>query len=141
VLEPTSPSPETPSTIFFLEEDDNARLNLTRRLRSFGYRVLVAAHLEDAMEWMGREFIPADLVLVDLVCKTTEEALHAGRELRRHAKYDGHTPLIVMAEKHGPELAGTDVEVGAHDWITYIEQGDQLPNLVSRLLLPLKLSS
>jgi DNA-binding NtrC family response regulator len=127
-------SSETPSTIFFLEEDDHARQILTRHLRRLDYRVLVAAHLDDAMEWMNREFIHADLVLVDLVRKTTEEALHVGRELRQRAKYDGHTPLIIMAEKYGPELEGTDVRVGEHDWITYPEDGEQMPRLLKRLL-------
>ena len=136
MLEQTSPPPETHSTIFLLDEDDHARLNLARRLRSLGYRVLVAAHLEDAREWMGREFIHADLVLVDLVRKSTEEALRVGRELRRHARCDGHTPLIVMAEQYGPDLEGRDVEVSQHDWVTYIEHGDQLHTLVSRLLPP-----
>ncbi len=121
-------------TIFFLEEDDNARLSLARRLRSLGYRVLVAAHVDDAMEWMSREFIHADLVLVDLVRKSTEEALSIGRELRQHAKYDGRTPLIVMAEKYGQDVEGTDVAVREHDWVTYAADGDQLPRLLGRLL-------
>jgi DNA-binding NtrC family response regulator len=136
VHEQTSPSPDKRPTIFFLEEDDNARLGLVRRLRSLGYRVLVAAHLDDAREWMSREFIHADLVLVDLVRKTTEEALRVGRELRQHARYDGHTALIIMAEKYGPDLEGTDVRVGEHDWITYPEDGDQMPRLLAGLLLP-----
>lgn len=73
---------DTTATIFLIEEDDDARPNLKRNLREQGYRVLVAADLEDAMEWVSATRIPADLVLINLVGASPEEALRAGRELR-----------------------------------------------------------
>jgi hypothetical protein len=39
-----------------------------------------------------------------------------------------------MAEKYGKDLEGTDVNVSGNDWITYLEDHDQLRNLLSRLL-------
>lgn len=123
-------------TIFLIEEDDDARPSLTSNLRKHGYRVLVAADLEDAHEWVGVEgTIHADLVLINLVRRTPEEALRLGRELRDHAKYDGHTPLVVMPEKVPAELEGTDVNVSGHDWICYYDDdSNQLQTLLARLL-------
>jgi DNA-binding response OmpR family regulator len=123
-------------TIFLVEEDDDARPSLTANLRKDGYRLLVAAGLEDAHEWVsGESPIQADLVLINLVGKTPEESVRLGRELRDHAKYDGHTPLVVMPEKVPRELKGTDVNVNGNDWICYYDDdSSQLRTLLSRLL-------
>lgn len=123
-------------TIFLIEEDDDARPSLTANLRKHGYRLLVAAGLKDAQEWVsGESYIHADLVLINLVRKSPEEALRLGRELRKHAKYDGVTPLVVMPEKVPVELEGTDVNVDGNDWICYYDDdSDQLQKLFARLL-------
>ena len=122
-------------TIFVVEEDNNARPSLTRNLRQFGYRLLVAADLEDALEWIsGSAYIHADLLLIDLIGKLPEEALIIGRLLRERAKYDAETPLVVMPEKIGKEVEGTDNNVSANDWICYYEDSDQLQRLLGRLL-------
>lgn len=123
-------------TIFLIEEDDDARPSLTANLRRQGYRVLVAAGLEDAHEWVGGEsLINAELVLINLVRRTPEEALRLGRELRDHARYDGQTPLVVMPERVPQELEGTDVNVGGNDWVCYYdEDSHQLQRLLARLL-------
>ena len=121
-------------TIFLIEEDDETRPLLKVNLQRDGYRVIVALDEEDALERVTTGQIPADLVLVNLVNKSLEEALEAGRRVRKHARYDGHTPLVVIAEKYGPELEGTDVCVSGNDWITYLEEHDQLENLLHRLL-------
>jgi DNA-binding response OmpR family regulator len=90
---------DTNPTIFLIEEDDNARPVFKKHLRRQGYRVLVAADFEDALIWLETTHVPADLVVINLVRKTPEEALEIGRKLREHAKYDGQTPLVVMPEK------------------------------------------
>jgi hypothetical protein len=48
--------------------------------------------------------------------------------------YNGVTPLVVMAETYGQDLEGTDVNVSGNDWITYLEDGEQLRRLLPRLL-------
>jgi DNA-binding NtrC family response regulator len=123
-------------TIFLIEEDDDVRPILTRSLRRHGYRLLVAATLEDAYEWVsGESPINADLVLINLVRKTPEEAVKLGREFREHAKYDGYTPLVVMPEYVPGELAGKVVNVSENDWICYYDEDtDQLRTLLARLL-------
>lgn len=122
-------------TIFVVEEDNNARPSLTRNLRQFGYRLLVAADLADALEWLsGSTHIHADLLLIDLVGKLPEEALTLGRRLRVKAQYDEQTPLVVMPESFNKDEEGTDKNVSANDWICYYEDSDQLQRLLVRLL-------
>src|SRR4051812_30532492 len=98
-------------TVFLIEEDDETRPLLKRNLQRDGFRVIVALDEEDALERVEGGHTRADLVLVNLVDKHLEEVLEIGRRIRNHAKNDGHTPLIVMAEKYGEDLEGTDVNV------------------------------
>ena len=134
--EETAPRAGARPTIFLVEEDDDVRPLLTRSLRNRGYRLLVAASLEDAREWVGGEgHVHADLALVNLVGKKLEEALTLGRELCDHANYDGRTPLVVVPEKVPEELEGLDVNVSGHDWVCYYdEDSNQLQALLARLL-------
>ena len=124
-------------TIFLIEEDDETRPLLKQNLQRDGYRVIVALDEEDALGRVEGGQIQADLVLVNLVGKSLEESLMVGRHVREHAKYDGHTPLVVMAEKFTKDLEGTDVNVSGNDWITYLEDHEQLENLLRCLLQPL----
>jgi hypothetical protein len=50
------------------------------------------------------------------------------------AEYDGQTPLVVLAEKYGPELEGKDEQAGGNDWATYPEDHEQIKRLLARLL-------
>ena len=117
-----------------VEEDEDVRPSLRRSLQKDGYRVLLAVDEEDALERVGGGYVPADLVLIDLKDKSPDEVLQVGRRIREHAKYDGHTPLVVLAEKYGADLEGRDVNVSGNDWITYLEDRDQLNNLLAHLL-------
>jgi DNA-binding response OmpR family regulator len=125
---------ENRRTIFLIEEDDDTRPTLRQNLKNDGYRVLLAIDEEDALDRVDGNSAQADLVLINLLGKSLEAVLAAGRRIREHAKYDGHTPLVVMAEKYGADLEGTDVNVGGNDWITYLEDHDQLKNLLASLL-------
>jgi DNA-binding response OmpR family regulator len=122
------------ATIFLIEEDDDTRPILKQNLQRYGYRVLIALDEEDARDRIDGGGVPADLVLINLVGKSPQDVLQVGQRIREHAKYDGHTPLVVMAEKYGADLEGTDVNVSGNDWITYLEDHDQLENLLARLL-------
>jgi DNA-binding response OmpR family regulator len=124
---------ERQPTIFLVEEDDDTRPVLKRNLQTYGYRVLMALDEEDALDRISDGLLKADLLLINLVGKTTDEVLQIGRRIRKHAKHDGHTPLVVMAEKYGVDVEGTDVNVADNDWVTYLEEPGQLKNLLRRL--------
>ena len=122
-------------TIFLIKEDDETRRPLVQNLRREGYRVLVSIDEEEALERVGGGHVHADLVLVNLVGKSVDEALNVGRRVREHAKYDGHTPLVVMPDKYGKDVEGTEANVSGNDWVFYLgEEPDQLHNLLGRLL-------
>lgn len=121
-------------TILLVEEDDETRPVLKANLQTYGYRLLLALDEEDALDRVGSGGTQADLVLLNLVGKAPEAVLDAGRRIRAHAKYDGRTPLVVLAEQYGQDLEGTDVNVSGNDWITYPEDHLQLRNLLARLL-------
>lgn len=121
-------------TIFLIEKDDDTRAVLKQSLARYGYRVSVAIDEEDAFDRVSNGLMNADLVLIDVVGKSVEDTLQTGRRIREHAKLNGHTPLVVMAEKYGKDVEGTDVNVGGNDWIFYLgEDLDQLQNLLRRL--------
>ena len=123
--------------IFLIEEDDDTRPILRHNLINDGFRVLLALDEDDALDRVGGERLRADVILINLVRKTPEEVLSAGRRIREHAKYNGKTPLVVLAEKYTKEQEGTDVNIAGNDWITYLEEHDQLTDLLRRLLQPL----
>ncbi len=121
-------------TIFLIEEDDDTRPLLKNNLEADGYHVVVALDEADALERAEGGHVPADVVLVNLVGKTAEAALALGQRVRERARYDGRTPLVVMAEKYGEDLEGTDVNVSGNDWITYPEDAGQLRRLLAKLI-------
>lgn len=122
------------ATIFLIEEDDDTRGPLVYNLRGYGYRVLVSVDEESALDMVGGGHIPADLILVNLVGKSADDALDLGRRVRERARYDGHTPLVVMPEKYGKDVEGTEANVGGNDWIFYLgEEPTQLRDLLERL--------
>ena len=126
---------EKQPTIFLIEEDEETCRPLVQNLRGYGYRVIVALDEEDALRKVAGGGVDADLVLVNLIKKSAEEVLGVGRRVREHAKYDGHTPLVVMPERYGKDVEGTNVNAGGNDWILYLgEEPDQLRNLLARLL-------
>lgn len=122
------------ATIFFVEPDDDTRRLLKQGLRASGYKVLVAEDVEDALERAEDGLSRADLILLGPVGESTEDALEIGRLIRARAKHNGDTPLVVMAEKYGKDVEGTEANVGGNDWVFYLgEDPDQLRNMLARL--------
>jgi DNA-binding response OmpR family regulator len=123
----------TMPTILLIEEDDDARPIIRDNLRREGYDVLLAVDEASALEWLGAGRARADLILVNLVGKTTVEAFAAARRVKQQTALDGSTPVVVIAEKYGDGLEGTDVREGEGEWVTYMEDSTQLHELLARL--------
>ena len=120
--------------IFLIEEDDDTRVILKHSLTRYGYRLFVAIDEEDALDRVSNGLMSIDLILINLVGKSVEDTLQMGRRIREQAKFDGNTPLVIMAEKYGKDLEGTDEQVDGNDWIFYLgEEPEQLQNLLRRL--------
>lgn len=121
-------------TIFLIEEDDDTRAVLKKSLTTYGYRLSVATDEEDALDRVSNGLRGIDLILINVVGKSVEDTLQMGRGIREQAQLDGDTPLVVMAEKYGKDLEGTDENVGGNDWIFYLgDEAEQLQNLLRRL--------
>jgi DNA-binding response OmpR family regulator len=120
------------AVIFLVEEDDDARPILKKNLERAGYRVRLAFDEADAHDRVSGGRLTADLILVNLVGVEPDEALEAGRRIRRDAELT--VPLVVMAEEYGVDMEGQDVNVSGNEWITYPEDHNQLHNLLARLL-------
>ena len=121
-------------TIFLIEEDDETRGPLVSNLLSYGYRVIVAVDVEDALERVAS--VEANLMLVNLIERTADEVLKAGRLIRQHSKYNGRTSLVVMPEKYDKALEDTEVNVGGSEWVFYLgEEPDRLRDLLKRLMV------
>jgi DNA-binding response OmpR family regulator len=122
------------ATILLIEEDDDARPVIRHNLRRAGFDVLVAVDEASARDWLAAAGgAHPDLLLVNLVGKTTDEALDAARRLKRTHALGVMTPVVVIAEKYGDGLEGTDVPAGEGEWVTYMEDSTQLHALLARL--------
>jgi DNA-binding response OmpR family regulator len=121
-------------TILLVETDDETRPILKRNLQLYGYRVSVALDVEDALERTAGGRLQPDLILVNVVGVSNEQALRDALLIRRNAELDGRTPVVAMAEHYGEEMEGKDVQAGENAYITYLEDGFQLKELLARLV-------
>ena len=129
-------------TILLIEEDDETRSVLVPNLRGQGYRVVAALDEEDALaraDGGGLRAdgggLRADLVLVNLVMKPLAELLRVERLVRERMGLGGETPLVVMPERYGKDVEGTNVNVEGRDWVVYLgEESGQLHDLLAQLL-------
>jgi DNA-binding response OmpR family regulator len=123
----------TPPTILLVEEDDEVRPLLSQNLRNQGYHVVVALNEADAIErTKGGSFCP-DLILLNQVGRSIQEYVVMGQRICESAGIGNQTPIIVMAEQYGADMEGKDVQVDDTEYVTYLEDGEQLMNLLHRL--------
>jgi DNA-binding response OmpR family regulator len=116
-----------------IELDDDTRPILKKNLYNWGYRVIVALEEEDAIAlargWRDRPH----LILLNQVKLTIDEFINMGRRIRQGSELPSSTPIVVMAERYGEDMEGKDVKVGESEYVTYLEDGEQLMNLLHRL--------
>jgi len=124
---------DTPPTILIIELDDDTRPLLKHNLRSKGYRVIEALEEEDAIALARGDRDRPDLILLNQVKLSIDEFLNMGRRIRQGAELPSSTPVVVTAERYGADMEGKDVKVGESDYVTYLEDAQQLMNLLHRL--------
>ena len=74
-----------------------------------------------------------DLILINQYRQPLDKVIHIGRRIRQDAGLASDTPIVIMAERYGEDMEGKDVKVGESDYVTYLEDGEQLMNLLQRL--------
>jgi DNA-binding NtrC family response regulator len=119
-------------TIFLIDEDDDSRLSFRGNLKRKGYHVAIAIDEEDALDRVSHQCLRAGLVLMNFVHKSPEKVLEIGRNICRVGKLD--VPIVAIAHKFGTDLEGKDVQVSEREYIAYLEDGEQLFNLLWQLI-------
>ena len=123
----------TSSVILLLEQDDEVRPLMVRNLRNAGYYVTVALDEEDAIERMICRCKTPKIILINQVKLPIEEFINKGRSIRERGELPSHTPIVVIAEEYEADIEGSDVKVGESEYVTYLEDAQQLMNLQHRL--------
>ncbi|KAB8320636.1 hypothetical protein SD81_003455 [Tolypothrix campylonemoides VB511288] len=128
-----SQTKDAPPTILMMELDDDTRPLLKLNLSNWGYRVISALQEEDAIALARGACDRPDLILLNQVNLPIDEVLNMRRRIRQGAELKSSTPIVVMAEQYGEDVEGKDVKVGESEYVTYLEDGQQLMNLLHRL--------
>jgi len=124
---------DTPPTILMIELDDDTRPLLKQNLYNWGYRVIMALEEEDAIAIARGVRDHPDLILLNQVKLPIDEFVKMGRRIRQGTELPSSTPIVVMAERYGEDMEGKDIKVGESEYVTYLEDGEQLMNLLHRL--------
>jgi DNA-binding response OmpR family regulator len=124
---------DTPPTILMIELDDDTRPLLKQNLYNWGYRVIMALEEEDAIALARGVRDHPDLILLNQVKLPIDEFINMGRRIRQGAELPSNTPIVVMAERYGEDMEGKDIKVGENEYTTYLEDGEQLMNVLHRL--------
>ncbi|BAY48258.1 transcriptional regulatory protein AfsQ1 [Scytonema sp. HK-05] len=124
---------DAPPTILMIELDDETRPILKLNLNNWGYRVISALQEEDAIALARGTRDRPDLILLNQVDLPMDEVLNMGRRICQGSELSSSTPIVVMAEHYGEDMEGKNVKVGESEYVTYLEDGEQLMNLLHRL--------
>ena len=124
---------DEPPTILMMELDDDTRPLLKLNLSNWGYHVISALQEQDAIALARGTRDRPDLILLNQVDLPMDEVINMGRRIRHGAELPSSTPIVVMAEQYGADMEGKDVKVGESEYVTYLEDGEQLMNLLHRV--------
>ena len=124
---------DTPPTILLVEQEDETRSLLKYNLRNRGYRVIVALDEEDAIERTRDGHECPDLILLNQIKLTIDEFINMGRRICQDAGFRSGTPIVVMTDRYGEDMEGKDVRVSDSEYVTYLEDGEQLMNFLHRI--------
>lgn len=123
----------TAPTILMVEPDDDVRPLLRNNLHRQGYRAIVTLDEEDAIARARGDRDRPDLILINQYRLPLDKVISIARRIRQVAGLPSGTPIVVMAERYGEDMEGKDVKVGESEYVTYLEDGEQLMNLLQRL--------
>lgn len=123
----------TLKTILLVEPDDTVRPILTDNLRRWGYNVIVTLDAADAIQRTQGKGESFDLLLMNQFGQSINQFIDIGRNIRQQAELSSRIPIVIMAERYGVELEGQDIQVGETEYVTYLEDGQQLRNLLYKL--------
>ncbi len=126
--QPTTKAP----CIFVLEPDDDVRPALKHNLQHWGYNVVMAIDEEDVSQRIQAGQNRFDLILLNQSNRSLDEMLAIRQQIRQSTERDSQTPIVVLAERYGADLEGQDIQVGDQEYVTYLEDGEQLKRILQQ---------
>lgn len=124
---------QTPMNILIVEPDDQTRPALKYNLQRWGYRVVVSLDKADAIERVKYGEIRPEIILLNQIGQSIEQLAHIGQSILQIGELSENTCIVIMAEQYGPDLEGQDIQVNKQVYVTYLEDGQQLKNLLHHL--------
>lgn len=121
------------SMILLVEPDDKVRPIIIENLRNWGYAVSVALDGADALQRVGAGSHSFDLLLMNQCGQSIEQIIATGHSIRQYAALSNSTPIVILAEKYGVDLEGQNIQVDENEYVAYLEDGQQLKELLYRL--------
>jgi len=108
---------------------------LKHSLQTWGYWIIVALDPGDALQRAQEGDIPFYLILLNQCERSIEEMITLGQQIRQNTVPDNRVPIIIVAERYGADLEGQGIQVGNNEYVTYLEDGQQLRNILQRVCL------
>jgi len=120
--------------ILLLEPDDDTRPLLKGNLEARGYTILVALNETDAIARATYARSSLDLIVINQVDQPIAEIIAKGQRIRREAGLSESIPVVVLAERYSLELEGQNLQFDEYNYVAYLEDGQQLLDLLKSLL-------
>ncbi|MBD2256869.1 hypothetical protein [Pseudanabaena sp. FACHB-2040] len=119
--------------IFVLEPDDEVRPLLKHNLQNWGYELIIALDEADAIQRIQGGHEHFHLILINQAGQSIAQMLEIGSRIRQSSQLEDPVPILVMAERYGADLEGQDIQVSENEYVTYLEDGQQLKVILQRL--------
>lgn len=119
--------------ILLVEPDDNVRPLLKNNLQNWGYRVIVTLDGADALQRTQSGCETFELILLNQFDQAITFLLGLGQQIRQHSELSSHIPIVILAEQYGDDVEGQNLQVGENEYVTYLEDGQQLKDLLYQL--------
>ncbi|NEQ32426.1 MAG: hypothetical protein F6K04_15725, partial [Leptolyngbya sp. SIO4C5] len=88
---------------------------------------------KDAIARMKDATDVPDLILLNQVNSSANGFIEMGLRIRSQLNFSESMPIVVIAEHFAKELTGQNQQVGNYEYITYLEDGQQLIDLLTQL--------
>lgn len=122
----------TAPLILLIESDDETRLLLRDHFRRWGYRVIMTLDEEDAIAWVSQRQECPNVMVLNQVGFSIDEYINLARRMHQVLKLPT-LPTVILAEQYGEDLEGKTVKVCDHQYVTYLEDAQQLMTLLQGL--------
>ncbi|WP_346290688.1 hypothetical protein [Sphaerothrix gracilis] len=119
--------------ILLVEMDDETRPLLRHNLENEGFDVIVTLEEKDAIARMKDATDVPDLILLNQVNSSANGFIEMGLRIRSQLNFSESMPIVVIAEHFAKELTGQNQQVGNYEYIAYLEDGQQLIDLLTQL--------